>query len=139
MEATANGTLDKLTADKADGWRNHIGAQRASGQSIRAWCQANNAREHSFYWWRARLGLSPRRRKTLPLPRRSKPIAFAQVLVDAPATAQPPAAGFVDPLRLRFADQRELILPASMPLEQVARLLCAIEDMVRRGGSGGPA
>jgi hypothetical protein len=42
-------------------WRQRIEAQRASGQSVRAWCLANPTGEHSFYWWRARLGLSAAR------------------------------------------------------------------------------
>jgi len=114
MEGTVNG--------KADAWRRRIDDQRASGQSVRAWCEANDAQEGSFYWWRARLGLSPGKRRL----RRSlksaeakpTPLAFAQVVVH-PSTAEP--------LRLRFAGQRELILPASMPLEQVAKLIHAIE------------
>src|SRR5271154_3121205 len=77
MEAIVNG--------KADAWRRRIDDQRASGQSVRAWCEANDAQEGSFYWWRARLGLSPGKRRL----RRSlksaeakpTPLAFAQVVV----------------------------------------------------------
>ena len=111
MEAIVNG--------RAEAWRRQIDDQRASGQSIRAWCKANSSSEHSFYWWRARLGLSPkkRRRSTL-VEAKPAPLAFAQVMV------HPSAA---EALRLRLAGGRELILPASMPLEQVARLVHAIE------------
>ena len=114
MEAIFNG--------KADAWRRRVDDQRASGQSVRAWCKANDAQEGSFYWWRARLGLSPSKRR-LRRPLRSAeakptPLAFAQVVVH-PSTAEP--------LRLRLAGERELILPASMPLEQVAKLVHAIE------------
>jgi hypothetical protein len=115
MEAMVNG--------KADAWRRRIDNQRASGQSVRAWCEANDAQEGSFYWWRARLGLSPGKQR-LRRPLRSAqakptPLAFAQVVV------HPPTA---EPLRLRFAGGHELILPASMPIEQVARLVHAIES-----------
>jgi hypothetical protein len=115
MESTLNG--------KADAWRRRIDNQRASGQSVRAWCEANDAQEGSFYWWRARLGLSPGKRR-LRRPLKSAeanptPLAFAQVVVH-PSTAEP--------LRLRFAGQRELILPVSMPIEQVAKLVHAIES-----------
>ena len=114
MEATVNG--------KADAWRRRIDDQRASGQSVRAWCQANDAQECSFYWWRARLGLSPGKRRLgrrlRPAEARPAPLAFAQVVVH-PSTAEP--------LRLRLAGERELILPASMPLEQVASLIHALE------------
>ncbi len=112
MNASVNGT--------ADVWRERIVAQQASGQSIRAWCRAQDCHEHGFYWWRARLGLSPtsgvkrqRRRRT--------PVGFAEVVVDRPAT--------VEPMSLRLAGGRELILPASMPVEHVARLVHAIEGM----------
>src|SRR5277367_1127821 len=111
MESVANG--------KADAWRRRIDDQRASGQSVRAWCKANDSQEGSFYWWRARLGLSPRKRRpSKPAKARSTPLAFAQVVVHSPTA---------EPLRLRLAGERELILPASMPLEQVARLVRAIE------------
>jgi hypothetical protein len=118
MEAMVNG--------KADIWRRRIDNQRASGQSVRAWCEANDPQEGSFYWWRARLGLSPVKAKPSAKERRTSrlveakpaPLAFAQVVV------HPPTA---EPLGLRLAGGHELILPASMPLEQVARLVRAIE------------
>ena len=121
--------METAVRDKAEIWRDRIDAQRASGQSVRVWCQANDAREHSFYWWRARLGLSPGRRRRR---RRSKPIAFSQVVVEAAARkltaeGQAPSAPVAEALRLRLAGDRELILPGSMPLEQVARLVHAIE------------
>jgi hypothetical protein len=111
MESTVNGN--------ADAWRRHIEDQRASGQSVRAWCKANGPRECSFYWWRSRLGLSPKRRRpSKPAKVKRTPLAFAQVVVHPSIT---------EPLRLRFAGGHELILPASMPIEQVARLVHAIE------------
>ena len=114
MEAMING--------KADAWRRRIDEQRASRQSIRAWCEANDAQEGSFYWWRARLDLSPGKRRLRRSLRSAEakpaPLDFAQVVV------HPSAA---EPLRLRFAGGHELILPASMPIEQVAKLVRAIE------------
>ena len=115
MEATVN-------HDKANIWRGRIEAQRASGESVRAWCLANNSREHSFFWWRAKLGLSPAQRSS---GRPSKPIAFARVIVEPSAPAAVPAVG--DTLRLSLAGQRELIFPPSMPPERVARLVRLIE------------
>jgi hypothetical protein len=86
-----------------------------------------DAQECSFYWWRSRLGLSPKKRRpSKPAKAKPKPLAFAQVVVHpSTAEAKPIAA---EPLRLRFADGHELILPASMPLEQVAKLVRAIES-----------
>lgn len=114
--------MEALVDDKAKLWRDRIEAQRASGESIRAWCLANHSREHSFFWWRARLGLSPARR---PSRRPAKPLAFARVVIEpSVGVAKPPAA---ETLRLRLAGGRELIFPPSMPVEQVAKLVCAIE------------
>lgn len=114
--------METTVKSKADVWRDRIDAQHASGQSVRAWCKDNDVREHSFYWWRARLGLSPAKR---PSRRRFKPIAFAQVVVNSSMTKA--KAVVAETLRLRLAGDRELILPGSMPLEQVARLIHAIE------------
>jgi hypothetical protein len=123
MEVTPNG--------KAEDWRRRIEDQRASGQSVRAWCLANGTREHSFYWWRARLGLSAENRRRRARRKRSaeasySPVAFAKVLVGASRSA---AEGQVlsAPLHLRLAGGRELILPPSMSIGQMARLVRAIE------------
>jgi hypothetical protein len=102
----------------ADHWRERIIAQQASGQSIRGWCQGNSCPEHSFYWWRARLKLQPgngRRRAPRPV----NPIHFAEVIASAPA----------EPIRVRLSGERELLLPASMAVEQVAKLVRAIEGL----------
>ena len=127
--------MEPTVRNKADVWRDRIEAQRASGQSVRVWCQASGTREHSFYWWRARLGLSPTRRRS-----RSSRVAFAQVVVDAAVARKLTAAGqslsaesqalsapVTEALRLRLGGERELILPGSLPPEQVARLVHAIE------------
>ena len=126
MEAAVNG--------KADAWRRRIAAQRNSGQSIRAWCRQNDQPEHAFYWWRCRLGLgvpSPKRgqrRSSKQAQAPSSPLTFARVSL-APGSIS-------EPLRLRLAvavdrssgaASRELLLPGSMPMSQVAELLLALE------------
>ena len=113
MEATSNGT------GTAQAWRERVMAHQASGQSIRGWCLANNHHEHAFYWWRRRLGLSSKS-ETKRQQRRhpAKPLAFAEVVVGGAAP---------EPMRLRLAGGRELHLPASMPVEHVAKLVRAIE------------
>ena len=112
MEAAVNGT--------ADAWRERIAAHGDSGQSIRAWCRENNCHEHSFYWWRSRLGLSPQ--SVTKRPRRpARAIKFAEVVVDRAASES------VCP---RLNGGRELVLPASMPVEQLAKLIHAVEAQV---------
>jgi hypothetical protein len=112
--------MEELSGAKADFWRGRIAAQQASGVSIRAWCGQTGCSEHSFYWWRARLNLQPdsipkRGRGRSP----AKSIPFVEALVTAPA----------QPFCLRLADGRELMLPASMAIEQVARLVGLIEAL----------
>jgi len=109
MEATTNGA--------AAAWRQRIAAQQSGGNSIRGWCRENNQHEHAFYWWRARLGLSPRS-AVKGRRRAGRSIQFSEVVV---------ASAAAEPMCLRLAGGRELILPASMPPEQVAKLIRVIE------------
>jgi hypothetical protein len=101
--------------DLAGVWRQRITAQQSAGQSIRDWCKASGCHEHAFYWWRARLGLSPvsKRRRRVVQPK------FAEVVVDST-----PHASQMMTLRLRGG--AELTLPA-MPVPQLAALVRAIE------------
>ncbi len=110
MEAKGNGT--------ADVWRERIAAHRASGQSIRAWCRENNHHEHAFYWWRSRLGLSPKSAAKRQRGRPARPMKFAEVVVER---------AMAESLCLRLGGGRELILPVSMPIESIAKLVRAIE------------
>jgi hypothetical protein len=103
--------------DLADVWRQRIIAQQAAGESIRDWCKANGCHEHAFYWWRARLGLSPKspvtRRRSVPRPK------LAEVVVDST-----PRASQMMTLRLRSG--AELTLPVTS-VPQIAELVRAIE------------
>ena len=107
-------------------WRERIEAQRASGQSIRAWCRENSHHEHTFYGWRGRLGLSPgpaRKRRS----RQSGGFGFAEVVVGRGAGAASPVGSLAEPILLRFAGGRELVLPMSMPVRQIACLVRELE------------
>ena len=102
----------------ADVWRERVVAQQASGQAVRAWCRQHGCHEHGFYWWRARLGLSPKsgvKRQR----RRPASAGFAEVIVDRSVSAEAMA--------LRLRGGRELALPASMPVTRLAELVRAIE------------
>ena len=121
MEATTE-TVDP----SAEAWRERVTAQRASGQSIRAWCRENSHHEHALYAWRHRLGLSPapaRKRRC----RRGGRLGFAEVVMDRQALAASLAEHPLEPILLRFAGGRELVLPMSMPLGQIAGLIRELE------------
>lgn len=112
--------MEPASDDRAEDWRRRIEAQRAGGLTVRAWCQANGVREHAFYWWRARLGLSPAVRGAAGTPRaKGNAAGLSRVVVAASPLAEGP--------RLRLGGGRELILPASMPVGRVAELLVALE------------
>jgi len=111
MEAAVNG--------KADEWRERIEAQRGSGRSVRSWCGEHSLPEHAFYWWRTRLGLSPAAPQRPR--RRAEEVRFAEVVV--------PRSPVIDPIRLNLTGGRELILPASMPIESVVTLIRALETL----------
>jgi hypothetical protein len=120
---------DAAKSSAAETWRERITSQQAGGDSIRALCKQNGWHEHAFYWWRSRLGLSPRsvvRRRR----RRIAPAGFAEIVVDRPAPVslvEPPAGSAIEPILLRLGGGRELMLPASMALEQIAKLVGLIE------------
>ena len=117
--------MERVSNGAAQAWRERIEAHRASGLSIRAWCRQNNCHEHAFYLWRCRLGLSPaaamRRRRDA-----AGPIRFTEVVADRGAS---------ESIRLRLAGGRELVLPASMPIAELAQLIRAIEgqDSITQG------
>jgi hypothetical protein len=111
--------MDAKKSKTADVWRERVVAQQASGQAIRAWCKGNGCHEHAFYWWRSKLGLSPRCGNGGRRRRQPNALRFAEVVIDP----RPAAEAIV----LRLGGGRELVLPASMPAESVAKLVRSIE------------
>jgi hypothetical protein len=110
--------MEEVVNGAAGVWHERIVAQRASGQSIRGWCRENGQHEHAFYWWRSRLGLSPRAARTRSRGRPAEVMEFAEAVVEGAAS---------ESIRLRLGGGRELFLPASMPVEWIARLVRGIE------------
>ncbi|CAN5811676.1 hypothetical protein BH23PLA1_BH23PLA1_40020 [soil metagenome] len=111
-------------SDKEQAWRSHLEQFATSGQSIRQFCAEHQLHARAFTYWRdkcARLDDPAAHRPTDP-PASAHP-AFAKVVVRPPTVS--PAD---DCLRLRLGAVRELLLPASWPIDHVAALLRAIED-----------
>ena len=127
---------DKLAL--AENWRERIQAQQAGGLSIRAWCREHGVADHLFYWWRRRLNLSPVRshRKKRAAKVMHGPLGFAQVMarvepgvglgVQLPMSVSTSNATAI---RLRLGGSRELLLPVTMEIDQVAKLIRAIEGI----------
>ena len=72
-------------------WRQRVGQQESSGQSIRAFCRERGLKEHAFYGWRQRL----RKQNT--------PVRFALVETKSPET--------VPPIELMLASGERLRIP----------------------------
>jgi hypothetical protein len=111
--------------DRERNWRDLLIRFAGSGQTVRAFCAARRLKETAFYFWRSEI----RRRDGLgsapgqpARPTAERPVSFAQVLVQPPQRPQTEEGP-----RLVLGHGRQLLLPASMPVEQVARLLRAIE------------
>jgi hypothetical protein len=65
-------------AERREEWRQRVGQQESSGQSIRAFCRERGLKEHAFYGWRQRL----RKQNT--------PVGFALVETKSAAETVPP-------------------------------------------------
>src|SRR5436189_6447247 len=48
----------RMNDQKCEYWGKLIAEQEASGQTIRAFCKERGISDHSFYFWRKRLGTS---------------------------------------------------------------------------------
>jgi transposase-like protein len=67
--------MTSTQTERREVWRQRISKQEKSGQSVRAFCQAQGVGEHSFYMWRQRL-------------QRETAVSFA--LVEAKRQPEPP-------------------------------------------------
>jgi len=68
-------------------WRQHIAEQRSSGQTIRAYCDARQIRETSFYFWRQEIAKRDRESAAQP---NSAPAFVPVAVIDTPTTAGAP-------------------------------------------------
>ncbi|HEX4794032.1 MAG TPA: hypothetical protein VH370_09580 [Humisphaera sp.] len=114
----------------AELWQQRIAQQRQGVLSVAQFCKLNGLSRHSFYRWRRRFAFDAAAGSD----------AAACLAEDSPSASgglasSASAGGFaavlvslgVEPLRLKLAGGRELILPASMPPESIARLVREIE------------
>jgi hypothetical protein len=65
-------------------WRRHIAEQRTSDQTIRAYCDARQIRETSFYFWRQEIAKRDRESAAEP---KAAPAFVPVAVIDTPATA----------------------------------------------------
>jgi hypothetical protein len=63
-------------------WRRHVAEQRASGQTIRAYCDAHHIRETSFYFWRQEIA---KRDREAAAASKAAPAFVPVAVIDTPA------------------------------------------------------
>lgn len=115
------GRVRRGDPDREQSWRDTVNQFRASGQSVRQFCTARQIKETAFYFWRRELQRRDTHAGTRPSHRAPRPLAFAKVLLPPPQRAIAESA-----VRLVLGGGRELLLPASWPIEQLAALIRAI-------------
>lgn len=126
-DGVARETIRLRVARTREEWQALIDAQAASGQGVEAYCRQHGITTSCFYRWRRFLsGASGAATPWAGQKKRrsSGPVGFAQVKV---VEDRPPVPASAEPMRLRLAGGRELVLAASMPTARVAELLLALE------------
>ena len=105
---------------KEQHWRQVLARWRASGLSVRVYCELHRIPEPSFYWWRREI---PRRDSARP--------QFLPVRVVAEAMA---SNGDSSAIEVILANQRCLRVRPGLSRATLVRLLDVLED---EGGQGG--
>jgi hypothetical protein len=112
-------------------WRALIQAQPASGLGVEDYCRLHQLTSSCFYRWRRFLAGSPTASSPWMGQKKNRPSAtptgFAAVRV------LPEARPLDEPIRLRLATGRELLLPASIGMDRLAELVMALD-----AGPAGP-
>lgn len=98
-------------------WQDALRRQKGSGLTVRAFCAREQLPETAFHAWRRILRERDAERRSTPAP------APALVPVVVREDQREPAAAIAIELR----GGRVMRLPASMPAEQLARIVHAIE------------
>ncbi len=102
-------------------WREALRRHRASGLTVRAFCAKEQLAETAFHAWRRILReRDAERRQVLP-------VALAPAFVPMVVREEQREAAASDDVVIDLRGGRAMRLPASMPVEQIARLVRAIE------------
>jgi hypothetical protein len=96
-------------------WRRRVRQWRASGLSVRAFCEQRNLQEASFYGWRRILAERDAE---------AKPFVQVRVLADDKAADGGQASG----LELRLARDRVVRIGQGFDAETLQRLLALLEE-----------
>jgi hypothetical protein len=98
-------------------WRRHIAEQRASGLTIRAYCDARQIRETAFYFWRTEIAKRDREAASEP----KAAAAFVPVAVVANSS---PASSAID---IRLASGHHLRVRAGCDCRLLAEVVAVLQ------------
>lgn len=123
----------RTSVTKEQFWRQHIEAWRTGGQSVRAYCSAEELSEPSFYAWRRELAGrdSPRAKK----PRRAAPAVVPQPASRNGSSASAawielqlrPAPGAEAPIEIELPGGKLVRLRGAAAQQALAEILAALE------------
>ena len=89
----------KTNQESLQQWQSLIQEQQASGLSIRKWCDQNNIKQCTFFYWKKRLSEKP-----------EKEICFAEISLAKVPTASPVNTDpFEAPVHIRYRDFEVLV------------------------------
>jgi hypothetical protein len=106
-------------------WRDVLRRHKSSGLTARAFCAKEQLAETAFHAWRRTLRERDAERRQVPRRRQVPPAKPAPTFVPV-VVRQPDLADQVH-IVIDLRGGRSMRLPASMPVEHIARLLRAIE------------
>jgi hypothetical protein len=114
-------------------WRRHLAAQRASGQTIRVYCEAHQLRETSFNFWRKEIAKRDRASAATPLPSPTAvppaPAFVPIAVVDSPTERRTEA-----PIDIRLADGHRVRVRSGCDRGLLADVLAILERRPLREG-----
>ena len=105
-----------ISTVKRQAWLDHVAAWTASGQTQRAYCDAQGLRYFAFDYWRR--FVRKQDASSIPLTNVPTPAAFIPVVASAPSA---PGCGGV--IEVRLAGGACLVWPHGRALSELAQLL----------------
>lgn len=118
-------TRELASAYRLAQWAEKLREQKASGQSIRQWCEANGIKRQRYFYWQRKIRMAAS--EHLPEIQGdgmetglSVPSGFAQVQLAAPAVQ--PQTDMSEQVQLEFGEV-QLTVGSGYPVEQLARLV----------------
>lgn len=106
-----------ISIAKRQAWIDHVAAWSASGQTQRAYCEAQGLRYFAFDYWRRYV----RKQDVSSIPSQNVPTPAAFIpLVAAPPTSSPGCGGVIE---VRLTGGARLVWPDGRALAELAQLL----------------